>query len=488
MKFTSLSQQPKQVDILLIPVLHDDNIKENISKIALVFGLDTDIIQQDIHGNNGEVVKLYPNKIAKRVYILGCGDRIGFKNVKQAFKALSFKEQKNWTRDICLDCTYLDATPLLIEAAINALMLGTYQVGLYKTDDSETTSSLLHADFKVVSKLSDAAVLKAAEKAKATAKTQLQIMDLVNAPGNKATPQALAAWAVQSGKIYNYKVKVLHKKEIEETGLNTVLAVNRGSEYPPEFIIMEYKPETDKKLKKVGLVGKGVTFDTGGLSIKGSNNMHYMKSDMGGAAAVMGTIELAAKLKLNVHLIGIVPATDNCVDATAVKPGDVIHSYSGKTIEIIDTDAEGRLILADGIAYMNKHYSPDILIDIATLTGSTVRTLGYQAGGLFSNNDDLITQLEAAGHRTGERLWSLPIWDEYFDGMRSDVADIKNFSSRPIAGAIEAAKFLEFFTNNHPQWAHLDIAGVAFGNSGLAKQKSSTAYGINLMIDYLMGF
>ena len=213
--------------------------------------------------------------------------------------------------------------------------------------------------------------------------------------------------------------------------------------------------------------------------------MHYMKSDMGGAAAVLGTMEACAKLQLPVHLVGIVPSTDNCVDAKSVKPGDVINSYSGKTIEIIDTDAEGRLILADGLAYLNKNYQPEVMIDLATLTGSSVRALGYQAGALFSNNQKLSDQLFQTGMSTGERLWPLPLWEEYRSDMDSDVADIANFSGKPIAGAITAAKFLEFFTKQHPAWAHLDIAGVAFGNSGLSKHKSATGYGIRLLISFL---
>ena len=216
--------------------------------------------------------------------------------------------------------------------------------------------------------------------------------------------------------------------------------------------------------------------------------MHYMKSDMGGAAAVFGTMEMAAKLKLPVHLIGIVPATENSVDAKAVKPSDVIDSYSGKTIEIIDTDAEGRLILADGLNYMVKHYSPEILIDLATLTGSAVRTFGYHAAALFSNNDELANRIQETGNNNGEKSWRLPIWDIYQDDIKSDVADIRNYSGRPTAGAIVAAKFLQFFTEDHPKWAHLDIAGVAFGDSEFSMQRSSSAFGIRLLTELIEGY
>ena len=235
----------------------------------------------------------------------------------------------------------------------------------------------------------------------------------------------------------------------------------------------------------MGLVGKGVTFDTGGISIKGSDNMHYMKSDMGGAAAVLGTMELAARMKLPIHLVGVIPATENSVSAEAVKPGDVISSYLGKSIEVINTDAEGRLILADGLTYINRNYQPDIVIDLATLTGSVVRAIGLYAGGLLSNSDQLADQLMASGERTGEKLWRFPLWDEYDQDIQSAVADLRNISSKPVADVIYAAKFLEHFIEDHPKWAHLDIAGVAYGDSEFAKEKSATGFGVKLLIDFL---
>jgi leucyl aminopeptidase len=250
---------------------------------------------------------------------------------------------------------------------------------------------------------------------------------------------------------------------------------------------MEYKGQAknSEKLPKVGLVGKGVTFDTGGISIKPSSNMHLMKSDMGGAAAVLGTMELAAKLKLPIHLIGIIPSTENMVDGAGTKPGDVINTYLGKSIEVIDTDAEGRLILADGLAYMKKNFEPDHMIDLATLTGSVIMTLGYNAAGLFSNDDKLAEALLKAGDSTGERLWRLPLWEVYFEDIKSDVADIANLGNKPMSGAITAAKFLEFFTDKHLSWAHLDIAGVAMANNELGQSRLATAYGIRLLINFL---
>jgi leucyl aminopeptidase len=312
----------------------------------------------------------------------------------------------------------------------------------------------------------------------------MEVMTLLNLPSSHKNALIMADWAIESGKKYGYSVQVFEKAEIEKLGLHALLAVNRGSEIPPRFIVMEHKPKNGEVSKTVGLVGKGVTYDTGGLNIK-TQGMHHMKSDMGGAAAVFGALEIAAKLDLPIHLIGIVPTTDNCVDANSIKPGDVIGSFSGLTIEVMDTDAEGRLILADGLNYLVKNYSPDVLIDLATLTGSSVRTLGYAAGALFTQNDDLARDLYESGLRTGEKLWRLPMWDEYKKNLKSDIADLRNYGLTPLFGASEAAKFLEHFIENHPAYAHLDIAGTAYIDSEYATHKSASAFGVRLLLDYL---
>ncbi|MEN9612983.1 MAG: hypothetical protein RLZZ628_3797, partial [Bacteroidota bacterium] len=328
-------------------------------------------------------------------------------------------------------------------------------------------------------------VEKSAKIGHEMAETQARIMALVDAPANFKYPQKIAEFAIESGEKYGFDVKVFDEKQCLELGLHALLAVGRGStENPARFIVMEYNA-SQENVKKIGLVGKGVTFDTGGISIKGSASMSYMKSDMGGAGAVLGTLEMVAKLKLPVHLIGVIPCTENCVDGNALKPSEVISSYSGKTIEVIDTDAEGRLVLADGLSYIKKNFEPDVIIDLATLTGNCISALGYVAAGLLSNNDILANKLLEISQLTGEKLWRLPLWDDYKDMMNSDIADIKNLSSAPLAGAITAAKFLEVFIDGHTNWAHLDIAGLAFGDSEFAKMKSGTAYGVNLLTTWL---
>jgi leucyl aminopeptidase len=484
------------LETLIVPFVQGENLETGITALAEDLKLPKTLLLEQIKGEKKEVSLFYPigHKRVKRVYCLGLGTKPTLKVIIEAFKRFLQMEAAKLPSNLSIDISSgnfdPEFLPGLTEGIVSGLLLGTYKKGLYQTSNipaHKWDSEQLTLQFFVKDNF-DAKVKIAAEKGRSIAETQLKILSLVNAPSNKLTPIKLAQEAVLSGKEFGYKVEVHDEKAIEKLGLYALMAVGQGSETPARFIVMEYKPKvTGTILPKVGLIGKGVTFDTGGLSIKGSSNMHYMKSDMGGAAAVLGTIELTAKLKLPVHLIAVIPTTENCVDAKALKPGDVIGSYAEKTIEIIDTDAEGRLILADGIAYLNKNYSPDVMIDVATLTGSCVQTLGYEAGGLFTNNDDLAFGLTTAGDGCGERLWRLPLWDSYEGDIKSDIADVKNYSGKPIAGAISAAKFLEFFTDKHPRWAHLDIAGVAFGDAEFYTQKTATAFGVRLLTEFIAG-
>ncbi len=413
---------------------------------------------------------------------LGLGKAPKLPALLKIFRSFFFKRKDRWPEQIILDGRGRAAGWL--EEAINGIMLGGYNLQLYKTDPKPISDFFGENGklFVFIDKESST-LEKSILVAKQTAMVQMRIMDLMNAPGNHKKPETLGSWALASGKENGYQVTVFDKKKLEELGMHALLAVSKGSEAPPVMIITDYQPE--KYEKTIALVGKGVTFDTGGISIKTSANMHLMKSDMGGAAAVLGIVELAAQLKLPIRIVGVIPSTENSVDGLSIKPGDVINSYAGKTIEVIDTDAEGRLILADGLSYAIRNYKPDILIDLATLTGSVIQTLGYEAAGLFTPDDSLAAELAAAGDSTGERLWRLPVWDEYKEEIASDIADLKNYHGKPLAGAIVAAKFLEAFTDEHPAWAHLDIAGMAFGDTEFAPGRAGTAYGVRLLRAYL---
>lgn len=475
---------------ILFPIFQQESLEKNIEKIADLLGVEKKYLAATFLADYKEVLPIIPsaNSSFSTVYLLGLGKKNDFISIQNAFRSFIFKYNKKLSADIVIEVAGLPAE--IVEPILNGIYLGLYNIGLHKTDTANEPVFNLKAGTLTFSfdEEIDMQVENYIQRTRSIAETQMRIFDLVNSPANFKTPEDLGDWVKKSAKKYKYDVKVLDKKHLEKEKCGALLAIGQGSEHPPVMIIAEYKPKNADKyanLKKIGLVGKGVTFDTGGISIKGSNNMFYMKSDMGGAAAVLGIIEVAAKLNLPYHIIAVVPATENCVDAKAIKPSDVITSYMGKTIEMIDTDAEGRVILADGLAYLNKNYQPDIILDFATLTGSIIQSLGYAAAGLFTNNDALAKELEMAGNAVGERLWRMPIWEIYADDIKSDVADLRNYSNKPTAGAISAAKFLEVFTENHTAWAHIDIAGVAFADSEYSSMRSSTAYGIRLVLEWL---
>ncbi len=484
--------QPQAQQTIIIPVSQDQGqiAAAPLATISQLLGQQEEMLFRSFKAGAKEVMSL---PVGDQLYILlGLGANVNFSKTLQAFQHLASKHSHLLTAKTTIYWTATEGNDLfglLSEAAVNGLWQGSYHLGRYKTSNGQT-NIVQQDDFELTVILPAdqlAAAKEYCQRGLVIAQAQTEVMALVNAPANFKQPHDLAAWAKASADKYGYKATIWNKEQITKAGMHALLAVNQGSPEPPVFIVLEYQgPNRNGTQPKVGLVGKGVTFDTGGLSIKPSANMHYMKSDMGGAAAVLGTMEAAARLKLPVHLVAAIPSTDNSVDALAVKPSDVISSYSGKSIEIIDTDAEGRLILADGLSYIIREHAPQVVIDLATLTGSSVRTFGYQAAALFSNDDQLAHHLEQAGRQTGERVWRLPMWEEYGDDMKSDVADIKNFSGRPVAGAITAAKFLEFFTDNHPSWAHLDIAGTAFGDTPYGKGKAATGYGVRLLIQFLM--
>ncbi len=492
MKFAAATTLPSGTGLAIIPLVKDNTLETTLKQLGEQYQLPSADVIQDFKGEYKETLVIYPSGGLRKVVFIGLGNRSSFTDLAGALRAFSYQHREKIPPQMAVDLLHgnitADKHASFAEAFANGLCQGNYDIRLYKTDKtafkhpfSIVAGSVVHF---LVQKSHMAGVVSAASRGSQFAATQLRIFDLVNAPANQKRPQQLADWALDSARQFGYKVVVWDKKTLEKKGFHALLSVNKGSAHPPCLIVLEYKPvkPAKKKLPKIGLVGKGVTFDTGGVSLKDPAGMHYMKSDMGGAAAVLGAFEVAARLQIQAELVGAIPVTENCIDGASTLPGDVIRSYSGKTIEVIDTDAEGRLILADGLSYLAKNHKPDVLIDIATLTGSCIRTFGYACAGLFTNSDHLSAKLSTAGDESGERVWRLPTWEVYADDMQSDIADIRNLGDKPMAGAITAAKFLEVFINNHPQWAHLDIAGVAFGSMDFGSQKCATGYGIRLLV------
>jgi leucyl aminopeptidase len=415
------------------------------------------------------------------VYLfVGLGKTIDYSSLKKMFRTVSQKEAAHFNQNVALHIPD-SLTDDQVEALVSGLLLGTYNLGHFKKKEAHP---FLNSAFELEI-LSSKNYSLVVNKSIKIARAQLEVLSLVDLPPNTVTPKYLGLWAKEKGEKHGFDVKILGREASKIEGLGAFLAVGQGSENEPQFIIMSYVPaNVDLAKKHVGLVGKGVTFDTGGLNIKTAGMLH-MKCDMAGGAAVLGAMQLIADLQLPVRVTAIVPCTENSVSGKSFLPSDVITSYSGNSIEIIDTDAEGRLILADGLSYLLKNYSPDYVVDIATLTGSSVGTFGYECGALFTNNTVISSQLQQVGDAIGERLWQLPLWDCYAQDIESDIADVKNYSGKPVAGAISAAKFLEFFTQEHPAWAHLDIAGVAFGDDEFAKSKHATAFGVHLLTKFI---
>ena len=301
-------------------------------------------------------------------------------------------------------------------------------------------------------------------------------------PGNVCTPTYLADQAAQLANTYGFTLTVLDRAQLKKEGMGALLAVAQGSAEEPRFIALEYKGGGTQA--PVVLVGKGVTFDSGGISIKPAQNMEDMKFDMSGAAAVLGTFDALGRLKPKLNVVGLIPSTENLPSGTAVKPGDVIKSHLGKTIEIINTDAEGRLILCDALSYARR-FKPAAVLDAATLTGAVVVALGHHAIGIMGNDEALLAEVRDAGERAGERCWPLPLWDEYRDLVKSEIADVKNSGGRS-AGTIAGGWFLREFVEGFP-WVHLDIAGTAYMDSESAIQgKGPTAVGVRLFSEFLL--
>lgn len=304
--------------------------------------------------------------------------------------------------------------------------------------------------------------------------------DLANSPANEIYPQTLAEASKQSAERCGYSATILDEREIRDLGMGGVIGVSQGSAHPPRFIILEYG---DSKKRPVVLVGKGVTFDSGGISIKPSSGMAEMKMDMSGAAAVIGTFEAVTRLKLPVHIVGLIPAVENMPSGSSIRPGDILRHYNGKTSEVDNTDAEGRLILADALAYAGK-YKPAAVIDLATLTGACVVALGHYATGMMGNDPKLMKKLKSAGEATYERVWQLPLFDEYEKLIKSDVADVKNVGGK-WAGAITAGWFLKRFIGRY-NWVHLDIAGTAMLEDGSDyTPKGASGVGVRLLTELL---
>ncbi len=445
----------------------------------------------DFTGKIGTTAVLYTNGNlpAKRVLVVGLGkaEKFDLKGVRKV--GASVQQALRKLKGVNTYATIIHGAGiggLDVQAAVQATaegaLLAAYQAPNYKREPSENSpNSCTIVEFVEFDGSKLAAVEAGVARAQAIAAGVHHARDYVNEPPNVLYPVEYARRAQAMAEAVGLNYWVLNEAEMRELGMGLLLAVSQGSAQEAQMIFLEHAPAGTEKQQPLILVGKGITFDTGGISIKPSADMWQMKDDMGGSAAVIGAMEAIACLNVPRRVIGVGVCVENMPDGRAFRPGDIITGITGKTAEIISTDAEGRLVLADALGYVAR-FNPAAVVDLATLTGAIVIALGSQAAGLFSNNDALQNALLAAADQTGERLWPMPMYDEYLDDIKSDMAELKNSGGR-FGGVATSAKFIEHFTEGYP-WAHLDIAAMVWagGDKDPATPKGATGYGVRLLV------
>jgi leucyl aminopeptidase len=438
----------------------------------------------DFGGKANETALLYGQlDPAPRLMLVGLGERERF-TMEKLRRAVATVARRARVLELHSAAFSLPALPDTGRGEVARTVAEGARLGLYRFDRHKSAANGQNLDtFWLVA--DEAALEEAAEGAelgRKVAEGTVLARDLANEPSNVATPEYLAQRARTIAERYGMGVDVFDRAGIEEEGLTGLATVGRSASNEPRFIVLEHRRGGDSA--PIVLVGKAITFDSGGISIKPSAGMEDMKFDMGGGAAVLGAMEAIGAIDLPLNVVALVPATENLPGGDAFKPGDVLRMHSGKTVEIVTTDAEGRLILADALSYAGR-YGPSAAVDCATLTGACVVALGDHASGLMGNDEDLIAELQAAGETTGEKAWPLPLFDEYTEQIKGDTADIKNSGGRG-GGALTAGAFLKEFAD-YP-WAHLDIAGTAYGKKGNAyTTKGATGVPARLLVEFLIG-
>ena len=441
----------------------------------------------DMDGKAGSTLLLHnvPGTVCDRVLLVGLGKEKEFRDkaycaaIRNTLKALRDTGAQNATIFLTEIPVAKRNTGWRIRQAAMLSLDSAYRFDQFKSKKNENHSKLRKLAFAVEQHSELALAEDALLQGQAIAEGMALAKTLGNLPGNVCTPTYLADTALQIAEDHAIQCEILERADMEALGMHSLLSVAKGSHQPPKLIVLQYKggEESDKPLL---LIGKGITFDSGGISLKPGEGMDEMKFDMCGAASVLGTLKAVALMKLPINLTVIVPTTENMPGGAASKPGDIVASMSGQTIEILNTDAEGRLILCDALTYAER-FSPDAVIDVATLTGACVIALGHVATGLFANDDALARELLSAGDEALDRAWQMPLWDDYQDLLTSNFADMANIGGRP-AGSVSAACFLSRFAKKY-EWAHLDIAGTAWKSGA---EKGATGRPVPLLAHYLL--
>lgn len=486
---TTIALAELDVDLLLVPLTASPDA-QTVEVLKEALGANLQRVLDDFNGSSETIVQCYADQGgASRVALLGLGaEQDCDAETLRRVAAVGVKAAEGCEAETV--AITLGGVPGEGEAAGQALaegfVLASYRFKQYKTEQKETDYSgvqrlVLHGNSP------DKPSRRGVDRGRVLAEATCSARDLVNLSPNDKTPTMLAKAIERAGKKYGYDVSVWDKALIEEEKMGGLLAVNLGSIEPPTFTVMTWAPENAVNERPVVLVGKGIVFDTGGLSLKPTkNSMDLMKSDMAGAAAVIGAMEAIARLELPLYVVALIPSTDNRPGQNAYVPGDVIHMHSGKTVEVLNTDAEGRMVLADALSYAQT-YRPDLAIDLATLTGAAIVALGSEVAAVMTNDregeGERLDSIEAAGRRSGERVHRLPMYAHYAKQLESNVADLKNVGGRE-AGTITAGKFLEHFVD-YP-WIHLDIAGPAFLTAAKPyRPVGGSGFGVRLVVEFL---
>ncbi|MCC9137489.1 leucyl aminopeptidase family protein [Pontibacter silvestris] len=460
----------KNTDVALIVRAEQVNSLEELQQEEAVY------VQSQIQ-QEAKFISL--NRYTHHLYIVVASDAKTENAARETFRQAGYTLQKQLKSNKVQEISIVDKTGTQASLYLaEGLYLSNYQFLKYKTKDAKPSA------LQSITITDDSIKEQAVQELQTVLEAVYKVRDLVNEVPNYQTAVQFSEQLEELGKEAGFKTEVLDELQIQALKMGGLIAVNQGSEEPPTFTIMEWKPENAKNQQPYVLVGKGVVYDTGGLSLKPTpHSMDFMKSDMAGAATVTGILYAIAKNKLPIHVIALVPATDNRPGGDAFTPGDVLTMHNGTTVEVLNTDAEGRLILADALSFAQK-YNPQLVIDIATLTGSAMRAVGKEGLVAMGNaGDEILRGLKEAGNAVHERIVELPLWDEYKKYLESDIADIKNLGPAD-AGAITAGKFLECFTS-YP-WVHFDIAGTAYLHSEDSyRGKLATGSGLRLVYNYL---
>ena len=463
--------------LLCIGVYKNHSMTRNGSDIDEASGgaISSAIKVGDIKGKLGEVNYFYVND--RRLAIIGLGekDEISSDTVRLATGSALRSAISKKADSVAIDCfcSGLDSCQAMGEG----IVLGSYQFLDYKTKDKNKfepkSVSVIGCNQNEIN------------KGVAIGSAVCFARDLSNHPGNITTPTRLAEAAKEISDLGDMSLTVFDRGEFTQMGMGGLAGVAQGTDEPPKFIILEYNNGGNDKPKV--LVGKGLTFDSGGISIKSASKMDEMKYDMCGSAVVIGVMHALAILKPKLNVVAIIPSTENLNGAKAYKPGDILTAYNGKTIEVLNTDAEGRLILADGLSYASKHYDPEYILDFATLTGAVLVSLGHIATGVMGTNDDLMKVVKKSSKSVGEKVWELPLWSEYCKQVQSNIADVKNTGAPMQAGSIAGGAFLKEFVGEKIPWVHFDIAGTAWGAKpdSINPKGSATGWGVRLVLDMM---